>query len=84
MPQTHMLLLMRRFPYLEKAIEDRFLECPEFRALCADFVDAVKALEHQEDSIEPRALQRIAEYRKLVGDLEAELLVEIYRGARRN
>jgi hypothetical protein len=72
-------LLMRRFPYLEKAIEDRFVASPEFRSLCADYVDATEALTRLEDSLDPTVHSRIAEYRRLVRNLEAEILVELYR-----
>lgn len=72
---------MRRFPYLEKAIEGRFVASPEFRSLCADYVDAVEALTRIEDSLDPAIHSRIVEYRKLVRNLEAEILVELYREA---
>lgn len=71
--------LMRRFPYLEKAIEGRYIASTEFRSLCGDYVDAAEALARLEDSIDPVIHRRIAEYRKLVRNLEGEILVELYR-----
>jgi hypothetical protein len=79
MQTDHQRYLMRRFPYLEKAIEDRFAASPEFRSLCADYVDAADALVRVEDSLDPVIHSRIAEYRRLVRSLEAEILVELYR-----
>jgi hypothetical protein len=70
---------MRRFPYLDKAIEGRFAASAEFRSLCGDYVDATEALERLEDSLDPVVHNRIVEYRKLVRNLEAEILVELYR-----
>jgi hypothetical protein len=70
--------LMRRFPYLDKAIEGRFSASAEFRSLCSDYVDAAEALAHQEDSLDP-VHGRIVEYRNLVRNLEAEILIELYR-----
>ena len=71
--------LMRRFPYLDKAIEGRFIASPEFRSLCADYIDAAEALARVEDSLDPIIHSRIVEYRRLVRNLEAEILVELYR-----
>ena len=73
-------LVMRRFPYLDKAIENRFVASVEFRSLCSDYVDAAEALARLEDSYDLSVHDRIVEYRKLVRNLEAELLVELYRG----
>ncbi len=73
--------LLKRFPYLEKAINDKFDNSEEFRALCRDYVDAVTALTHWEDQARPtaKAKERIIEYRQLVENLEAEILLELYR-----
>lgn len=79
MPTDPKRFLMRRFPYLEKAIEGRFIASSEFRSLCSDYVDAAEALVRLEDSIDPVTHKRIAEYRKLVRNLEAEILVELYK-----
>ena len=73
--------LLKRFPYLEKAINDKFDSSEEFRTLCRDYVDAVAALTHWEDQARPtaKAKERIIEYRHLVENLEAEILLELYR-----
>jgi hypothetical protein len=81
MPRDDRGHLSKRFPYLEKAIEDKFESSEEFRALCRDYVDAVAALTHWEDKAKPtaKAKERIIEYRHLVENLEAEILLELYR-----
>lgn len=73
--------LLRRFPYLERAIGDKLDASEDFRGLCQDYVDAVEALSHWEDSDTPTSetRSRIVEYRNLVQNLEAELLLELYR-----
>jgi hypothetical protein len=74
--------LSKRFPYLEKAIDDKVGASEDFRSLCRDYVDAVEALNRWEDSAPaPTMKSRIAEYRHLVNNLEAEILLELYRSA---
>jgi len=81
MPRDDRSHLLKRFPYLEKAINDKFDSSEEFRTLCRDYVDAVAALTHWEDQARPtaKAKERIIEYRQLVENLEAEILLELYR-----
>jgi hypothetical protein len=81
MPRDDRSHLLKRFPYLEKAINDKFDSSEEFRTLCRDYVDAVAALTHWEDQARPtaKAKERIIEYRHLVENLEAEILLELYR-----
>jgi hypothetical protein len=81
MPRDDRSHLLKRFPYLEKAINDKYDSSEEFRALCCDYVDAVTALTHWEDEASPTAKtkERIIEYRHLVESLEAEILLELYR-----
>jgi len=73
--------LLKRFPYLEKAIEDKLDASTDFRTMCRDYVDAVEALNRWEDAASPtpETQGRIVEYRILVKNLEAELLLELYR-----
>lgn len=72
--------LIKRFPYLEKAIDDLLASSDDFRSLCKDYVDAVEALNRWEDSARPATVKnKIIEYRRLVRNLEAEILVELYR-----
>ena len=81
MPNEYREHLVRRFPYLEKAIADKLDASEEFRALCKDYVDATEALTHWEDAPNPdvKTKGRIVEYRHLVQNLEAEILLELYR-----
>ncbi|HEY1983578.1 MAG TPA: hypothetical protein VGH13_26140 [Xanthobacteraceae bacterium] len=73
--------LRKRFPYLEKAIDDKLAASEEFVTLCKDYVDAVNVLTRWEDSENPSVKTRalIVEYRHLVQNLEAEILFELYR-----
>jgi hypothetical protein len=72
---------MKRFPYLEKALGDKLDASEDFRALCQDYVDAVEALTRWEDSADPteETKARIVEYRRLVQNLESDILLELYR-----
>jgi hypothetical protein len=81
MDLDHRTYLKRRFPYLDRAIDEKFLQNAEFRSLSADYIDAVNALRRLEDAAEPSLSKRIVEYRTLVQNLEAEILVELYRVA---
>lgn len=83
MPRDDRGHLSKRFPYLEKAINNKFDRSEEFRALCRDYVDAVEALTHWEDIEKPTAKtkERIIEYRHLVENLEGEILLELYRSS---
>jgi hypothetical protein len=73
--------IMRRFPYLEKALSDKLDASDDFRALCQDYFDAVEALKRWEDSANPteETKARIVEYRRLVQNLESDVLLELYR-----
>lgn len=42
--------------------------------LLADFEDAIYALQRLERSSDPAALPRVAEYRRLIAELDAEIL----------
>jgi hypothetical protein len=83
MPRDDRSHLSKRFPYLEKAIDDKFDRSEEFRALCRDYVDAVDALTHWEDKekLTAKTRDRIIEYRHLVENLESEILLELYRSS---
>lgn len=76
--------LLKRFPYLEKAIGDKLDDSEEFRSLCKDYVDAVEVLTRWEDSPTPsdKIKAKIVEYRRLAENLEAEVLLELYRNPR--
>lgn len=77
--------LIKRFPYLEKAIGDKLEASKNFRDLCEDYVDAAETLSRWEDDADPTPeLQaRITEYRGLVKTLEKELLLELYQDSPR-
>jgi hypothetical protein len=75
----HKRFMMRRFPYLERAIETSYQASAEFRSLCGDYVDAVTTLARLEDAMDETQHARAAEYKLLVKNLEAEILLELYR-----
>jgi DNA phosphorothioation-dependent restriction protein DptG len=78
------LYLLKRFPYLEKAISDKLDTSEDFRTLCQDYFDTAEALSMWEDSTDPdpRTKGRISEYRSLMKNLEEDILLEIYRSTR--
>jgi hypothetical protein len=62
----------------------RIRECmrvdQEFQSLCEDYGDAFEALRRWEGSADSHRPARIEEFRRLLGELEAEILLEL--GAR--
>ena len=69
--------VVRRFQHLVREIEAALLSNAHFRTLCEDYGEAVDALSHWERSTHPQKDERCAEYRKLLRDLEGEILLEI-------
>lgn len=47
---------------------------PEFRAVCEDYKDCVKALRYWDQSKRPEAEERVKEYRRLVSEIEDEIV----------
>ena len=61
-----------RYPIRERMGVDQ-----EFRSLCEDYGDAFEALRHWEGSADSHRPARIAEFRRLLGELETEILAEL-------
>ena len=59
------------------ALELRLAADPEFRRLCTDHHEALEALDRWEASTDPRRAARIDEFRRLVAELEQEILTEL-------
>lgn len=64
---------LRRFAGRAVHLEQEILRNPEFRSLCEDYGDAVEAVERWSQSSDAASIQRAAEYRNLVDDLEKEI-----------
>jgi hypothetical protein len=64
-------LLVGRFPRHELAIRRLYVRDSEFRAVCDDYGEVHRALEHWQatDQVVPG---RVAEYRRMLKELEAE------------
>lgn len=69
--------VLDHLPEHGSAIRKRIRADPEFRSLCEDYGEAFEALRRWEDSAVSHRAERIAEFRRLVGDLEAEILAEL-------
>ena len=65
--------LLDRYPEHELAIRRLFRREPEFCAVCDDYDAVCRALEHWQTRDEP-VPERIAEYRRMLVELEAEAL----------
>lgn len=66
--------LVSRFPSHEFAIRRHYVRNPEFRDVCGDYCDVRHALEYWQAA--DRALPgRVAEYRQMLEELEAEVLM---------
>jgi hypothetical protein len=64
-------LLVSRFPRHELAIRRLYLRDPEFRAVCDDYGEVHRALEHSQ-AADQAVPDRVAEYRRILEELEAE------------
>jgi hypothetical protein len=65
--------LARRFPQHASTIRRLQARNPDFRSICDDYDDAQRALKHWEAAGQV-APERVAEYRQIVAELEAEAL----------
>ena len=66
-------LLVKRFPRHELAIRRLYVRDPEFRAVCDDCGEVQHALAHWQ-AAEQAVPGRVAEYRRMLEELEAEAL----------
>lgn len=66
-------LLASRFPRQELPIRRLCVRDPEFRAVCDDYAEVRRALEHWQAAAQP-VPARVAEYRRMLEELEAEAL----------
>ena len=69
--------ILRRFRGLRAEIQTAALQDARFRTLCEDYGIAVKAFEFWSRSADARATRMIDEYRRLLAELEAEIVVEL-------
>jgi hypothetical protein len=65
--------LARRFPQHASTIRRLQTRDPDFRSICDDYDDAQRALKHWE-AAGRAAPERVAEYRQILTELEAEAL----------
>jgi uncharacterized protein YdcH (DUF465 family) len=73
--------LARRFPQHASKIRRLQARDPDFRSICDDYDDAQRALKHWEAAGQA-APERVAEYREILKELEAEVLaiLEAFEG----
>jgi hypothetical protein len=73
--------LARRFPQHATTIRRLHAHDPSFRSVCDDYGEAQRALKHWEAAGQT-ALERVAEYREIVNELEAEVsaILEAFQG----
>jgi len=65
--------LARRFPQHAATIRRLPARDPSFNSICDDYGEARRALKHWEAAC-PAAPKRVAEYRQILAELEAEAL----------
>ena len=73
--------LVRRFPQHAATICRLRGQDASFRSICEDYGEAQRALKHWEAAA-PAAPERVAEYRQILSELEAEVLA-VLKGAER-
>lgn len=72
--------VLDRLPRRQRMLRERMLRDPTFRSICEDYGTAVEALTRWEASGEAGSRARADEFRQLVQDLEAEILVALDTG----
>jgi DnaJ-domain-containing protein 1 len=68
---------MERFPEHATSIHDRFHADQSFREMCADYADALQALQRWQASRGPYKAPRVEEYRELARSLEIEIVTAL-------
>jgi hypothetical protein len=74
--------IVTRFPLRELDIRRCFNRDAQFRAICADYDEAVKALRRWQQAAKDgdrEGSRKAADYERLVAELEAEALVHMNR-----
>jgi hypothetical protein len=66
-------VLVKQFPRHEFAMRRLYVRDPEFRTICDDYGAVRRALEHWQ-ATDRTAPRRVAEYRQMLEELEAEAL----------
>ena len=66
--------IRKRFPNKSETIRHLMAENSEFRAICEDYGDCIRARQFWGQSTAPEAETRVNEYRSLVEELEKEIV----------
>jgi hypothetical protein len=69
--------VLRRFPVYRDLILLRLSADSRFRTMCADYKEASDALVSWEQATTPRAAELAKDYRRLVAELEREILSDL-------
>lgn len=69
--------VLDQLPEHRHPIRERMRIDQEFRSLCEDYGEAFEALRRWEGSDDSHRSARIEEFRRLLGELEAEILAEL-------
>lgn len=71
--------VIERLPDIAAEVKECLSDSRSFRSLCEEYGMAAEALRYWQTAGAPQAPQRIAEYRSLLDELEAEIRSEIAR-----
>lgn len=72
--QPALFAVITKFPGLRDEAIHLFQQNENFRAVCVDYQDCVKALRHWSRSTERDAARRKSEYEDLLSELEEEIV----------
>ncbi|HYG89453.1 MAG TPA: hypothetical protein VD978_24720 [Azospirillum sp.] len=70
-------LIIARFPAFKDLVVEQFAENARFRSLCNDYAEALAAQTAWEKISTPQASLYVRDYRRLVAELERDLLREL-------
>jgi hypothetical protein len=72
-----MNLMLRRFPAYKDVIFRQMSASARFRTMCIDYKEALDTLEKWERTATPQGASYVKDYRRLVAELEREILDEL-------
>ena len=72
-----MNLMLRRFPAYKDVIFQQMSASATFRTMCTDYKEAFDALEAWERTTSPQAASYVKDYRRLVAELEREIIDQL-------
>lgn len=75
--RNSLFAVIERFPHRKAAVGRLFRENGTFQTLCEDYWTCSRALQHWNESASKEAVARRKEYKALLKELEAEIIMNL-------